>query len=96
MMFGGGLMMIFGLLIMLLLIAVPIVLIVALLGGTAGFLQNRNRSSESARGQGFVTSDMVTPSERPKVDYQNYCNHCGAGLQNGWTHCPQCGAPIGD
>ena len=22
------------------------------------------------------------------------CQHCGAGLQTGWTHCPQCGAPV--
>jgi hypothetical protein len=22
------------------------------------------------------------------------CSHCGAGVQTGWTHCPQCGAPV--
>jgi predicted amidophosphoribosyltransferase len=22
------------------------------------------------------------------------CSHCGAALQAGWSHCPQCGAPV--
>ena len=22
------------------------------------------------------------------------CAHCGAGLQTGWSHCAQCGAPL--
>jgi hypothetical protein len=40
MIFGGGLMMGIGLLFMLLIIVIPILLVVALLGGTFGFMQN--------------------------------------------------------
>jgi len=27
-------------------------------------------------------------------DGNRFCSHCGAGLHAGWTHCPQCGAPV--
>jgi len=43
MMLGGGLMMGIGLLIMLLVIGLPILLVIALLGGAAVLLQNQNR-----------------------------------------------------
>ena len=37
----------------------------------------------------------VTPSSQPATSNSpaSSCSHCGAGLQTGWTHCPQCGAP---
>jgi hypothetical protein len=83
----------FGLLMMLLLIGLPILLVVLVLGGTAGFLQNRDHSSTAVQNQSPVYHSAVNsnPLASPAA---RYCSHCGAGLQTDWTHCPQCGAPI--
>ncbi len=94
MMFGGGLMMVVGLLFLLLVIAIPIVLVVALVGGTAGFFQRQNRVSDVVQGPVYATSSPIIQSNQEGVPSARYCSHCGAGLQADWTHCPQCGAPI--
>jgi len=94
MMFGGGLMMVIGLLFLLLVIAIPIFLVIALVGGTAGFLQKQNRASDIVQRPVYVTSSPIVQSNQTGVPSTRYCSHCGAGLQADWTHCPQCGAPI--
>ena len=83
----------FGWLMMLLVIGLPILLVVLLLVGSAGFLQNRVQSSSVIQNQPpiyYSSADSI--QQAPKAD--RYCSHCGAGLQTDWTHCPQCGAPI--
>ena len=80
-------MMIFGLLFLLLVVAV---LVVGVIAGLA-WLNRTNR-----QGNPF---SMNEPSEKreqlPSSDAKRFCSHCGAGLQADWTHCPQCGAPVG-
>lgn len=77
----------FGFISMLLVIALPIVGIVALIV----WLSNANR-------QGNLFG-LNSPSEKrdqaTDPGTKRFCSHCGAGLQANWTHCPQCGAPIG-
>ena len=77
----------FGFLAMLLVFALPIIGIVALVV----WLSNANRQGNSF--------GVNTPSEKREQaagpDTKRFCSHCGAGLQADWTHCPQCGAPIG-
>ena len=94
MMLGGGLMMGIGLLFLLLLIAIPILLVIALLGGTGGFLQKQNRPADVVQKPVYATSSPVAQPGQAAVTSTRYCAHCGAGLQADWTHCPQCGAPI--
>jgi exosome complex RNA-binding protein Csl4 len=94
MMFGGGLMMVIGSLFLLLVIALPIILVVALVGGTAGFFQRQNRVSDVVQGPVYATSSPIIQSNQAGVPSTRYCSHCGAGLQADWTHCPQCGGPI--
>jgi hypothetical protein len=77
----------FGFLFMLLVIAVPIVGIVALVV----WLSNANR-------QGNPFSQNPPSEKREQAEdpgMKRFCSHCGAGLQEDWTHCPQCGAPAG-
>ena len=94
MMFGGGLMIGIGLLILLLVIGIPILLVIALLGGAAGFLQKQNHPADVVQKQLYATSSPVVQPGQAVVTPARYCAHCGAGLQADWTHCPQCGAPI--
>lgn len=85
MMVGGGLMLFFGLLFMLLVIGLPILLIVALVTGFWGLLGRRGGVATSVPGfEGPVI---------PVASFNRYCAHCGQGLHDNWTHCPQCGAP---
>lgn len=91
MMLGGGLIMGIGLL---LVIGIPILLVIALLGGTAGFLQKQNRPVDVVQKPVYVTSSPIIQPGQAGVTSARYCAHCGAGLQADWTHCPQCGAPI--
>jgi uncharacterized iron-regulated membrane protein len=76
----------FGFLAMLLVLALPIVGIVALVI----WLSNANRQRN--------LFGLNSPSERREQTTgsgaKRYCSHCGAGLQEDWTHCPQCGAPV--
>jgi len=76
----------FGLLFMLLFILIPLVGILVL----AIVLYNANR-------QGTPLSLGSSPKNREQAGFpetKRVCSHCGAGLQDEWTHCPQCGAPI--
>ena len=94
MMLGGGLMMGIGLLFILLIIVVPILLVIALIGGSFGFWQKQNQSSNVIQRPVYSTSSPVVQSAQVGAAYALYCQHCGAGLQADWTHCPQCGTPI--
>jgi len=81
-----------GWLIMLLVIGLPILLVVLLVGGAAGFLQNQTHLS-TMQNQVPVYHSAVNLSQ-VAVPPARYYSHCGAGLQADWTNCPQCGAPI--
>jgi hypothetical protein len=77
----------FGFLLMLLFILIPLAGIVVL----ALWLYNAN-----LRGNPFpVKSPSEKREQADSLDLKRFCSHCGAGLQDGWTHCPQCGAGIG-
>ena len=80
-------MMIFGFLFLLLVVAV---VVVGLIVGLAWF----NRINQ----QGNPVNVNQSPEKREQItgpDVKRFCSHCGAGLQADWTHCPQCGAPVG-
>jgi len=94
MMFGGGLMMAIGLLFMLMVVIIPILLIFVLLGGAFGLWQKQYQSADVIQRPVYSTSNPVVQSNQMGVAYTHYCQHCSAGLQADWTHCPQCGAPI--
>lgn len=94
MMLGGGLMFGMGLLIMMLVIGIPIVFVIALLGGAAGFLQKQNRPADVVQKPLYAVSTSVVQPGQAVATPARYCAHCAGGLQADWTHCPQCGAPI--
>lgn len=94
MMLGGGMMFGIGLLMMLLFIGIPVLFVIVLLGGTAGFLQKQNRPADAAQKPFYAASNPVAQPGQPVVAPTRACAHCGAGLQSGWTHCPHCGAPV--
>jgi len=94
MMLGGGLMLGMGLLIMLLVIGIPILLLIALLGGAAGSLQKQYHPADVVQKPLYAASNPVVQSAQAVVTPARYCAHCSAGLQADWIHCPQCGAPI--
>lgn len=80
-------MMIFGFLFLFLVVAV---LVVGVIAGLA-WLNRTNR-------QGNPFDVNQSSEKRVQItdpDAKRFCSHCGAGLQEDWTHCPQCGAPIG-
>ena len=77
----------FGFLLMLLFILIPLVGIVVL----AIWLYNANR-----QGTSFSQSPPAEKREQAnRSQMKRVCAHCGAGLQEEWAHCPQCGAPTG-
>jgi uncharacterized paraquat-inducible protein A len=79
-------MMIFGFLFLLLVVAV---LVVGVIAGLA-WLNRTNR-------QGNPFSVNAPSEKREQIEgpeARRFCSHCGAGLQDDWTHCPQCGAPV--
>ncbi len=80
MMFGGMFMMLFGAIALLLLIAIPVVLIVVLLA--------------RPKANGFYPSGSVVPPAQTTNVSTRTCSHCGQALQAGWSHCPNCGAPV--
>ena len=94
MMLGGVWMLGMGLLIMLLLIGIPILLLIALLGGAAGSQQKRNHPADVVQKPLYAATTPVVQPDHAVVISARYCAHCGAGLQADWIHCPQCGAPI--
>ena len=79
-MMSGGFFM-FGLvaIAMVLVIGLPIVLIVVLIWA----LTQRGKFSTAVPAPVFQSSASARS-----------CSHCGAALQAGWSHCPQCGAPV--
>ena len=85
-MFGGGLMLLFGLLFMLILLGLPILLIVAAVAGVWGLSGRRSGSVASSQGYDRPVASAAS--------FTRYCSHCGQGLQADWTHCPQCGATV--
>ncbi len=94
MMLGGGLMMGIGWLMMLTIIGIPALLIVALAGGTAGYLQRRNETVVGNQQPVTSMPSISAQHDQSAAASTQFCSHCGAGLQPDWTHCPQCGAPI--
>lgn len=74
----------FGFLFMLLVIAIPIVGIIALVI----WLSSANRQGNLFNVN--LPSDKREQAESPGP--KRFCSHCGAGLQENWSHCPQCGA----
>lgn len=76
--------MMFGLLFLILFV------VILVLGVIAGLVWlNKNNS------QGNPFSMKQSPEKREQAQdlaAKRFCSHCGAGLQEGWTHCPQCGA----
>lgn len=79
-MMTGGLFMIgFGLIAMLLVIGLPVALILVLI-----WALTRRGNSSAAVPAPIFQDNAGTRS----------CSHCGAALQEGWSHCPQCGAPV--
>ncbi len=95
MMIAGGLMIGIGILMMALVIGLPILLIFAVLGGTGSILHRQNQQVTLASNAGPVYSSG-SQAAQPDTALARYCPHCGAGVQSGWTHCPQCGAPLGE
>ncbi len=93
MMLGGGLMFGVGLLVMLVVIGLPILLVVALLGGTSGLQPTQNQPVPLLQNSPPAGNSTLTQPSQPASAPARYCSHCGAGLQADWTHCPQCGAP---
>ncbi len=81
-----------GWLMMLLVIGLPLLLVMVLVGGAAGILQDRSHVQPDGRYQPSINSSLVHPAPAPG-SYPRYCSHCGTGLHADWTHCPQCGAP---
>jgi len=79
-------MMMFG---FLLLILFGVILIVGVIAGVVWFSKN------SWQGNPFKANQATEKQEQlPSQEVKRVCSHCGAGLQEDWTHCPQCGAPI--
>ncbi len=78
---------------MALVIGIVVLIIVLVIAFSRGYFHNWEHRGSGTDGQSNMQqspSNMAQPA--PKFD--RYCSHCGAGLQSGWTHCPQCGAPI--
>ena len=80
-------MMMFGSLFILLFVGI---LFVGLVAGLAWL--NKNNSL----GNPFSVNQPPEKREQiPSPNTKRICSHCGTGLQASWTHCPQCGAPVG-
>ncbi len=82
-----------GWLMMLLVIGIPVLLIVLVVGGANGHFHMWGHPMHMMADHDHGQQSMMSNSQ-PAVKADKYCSHCGAGLQAGWTHCPQCGAPI--
>ena len=83
----------FGLLFMLAVLAIHVLLIVGLVVWMMRTNQQTNPPLPAANPQVAIPPKVVSPA--PSLSAARVCSHCGAGLQPEWTHCPQCGAPIG-
>ena len=72
----------FGWIIMLFVLGLPILLIVVLVAGAVKLFDQRPPAA-------YMPPAAATPAPAAR-----YCAHCGQGLQAGWSHCPNCGAPL--
>ena len=79
-------MMIFSFLFLLL---VVVVLCVGVIAGLAWFNKANRQGNPFNINQPSEKREQITGS-----DAKRFCSHCGTDLQEGWTHCPQCGAPV--
>lgn len=80
-------MMMFG---FLFLILFGVILVLGVIAGVAWLNKN------NGQGNPFNVNQSTEKREQiPGPDAKRFCSHCGAGLQEDWTHCPQCGAPVG-
>ena len=43
---------------------------------------------------GLTNRASVAPPITQQPTAPRACSHCGAGIQTGWSHCAQCGAPV--
>ena len=80
-------MMMFGFLFLILFV---FILIVGVIAGLAWLNKNNVQGNPVSVNQSSEKREQV-----PSPDAKRFCSHCGAGLQENWTHCPQCGAPVG-
>jgi len=80
-------MMMFGFLFLILFV---VILVVGVIAGLAWLDKNNRQWNLFSVNQ---PSDKREQVADPEV--RRFCSHCGTGLQAGWTHCPQCGAPVG-
>lgn len=85
-MFGGGVMLLFGLLFMLLVVGLPLLLIAAVVIGVWGSASRRNGS--------VYPKPVVDQPVESTAHMIRSCTHCGQGLQAEWIHCPYCGATV--
>lgn len=79
-------MMMFGFLFLILFV---VILVVGVIAGLAWLNKNN--------GPGILFSVSQSSEKQEQItgpDAKRSCSHCGAGLQVGWTHCPQCGASV--
>ncbi|PWB55497.1 MAG: hypothetical protein C3F13_04245 [Anaerolineales bacterium] len=84
----------FGWLMMLLVMVVPVLLIILMIGWATGGFQNLGKNLSSATNP-IPEHYSATKEALPLQKAERYCSHCGTGLQSDWSHCPQCGAPVG-
>lgn len=80
-------MMMFGFLFLMLFV---VILVVGVIAGLAWLNKNNRQGNPFSVNQPSEKREQI-----PGPDAKRFCSHCGAGLQDGWTHCPQCGAPVG-
>lgn len=88
-------MMAFGFLFMLAVLALPVLLIVGLVVWMMRTNQQATPPPPAARPQVTIPPQRGAPPAPVSPSAARACSHCGAGLQPDWTHCPQCGAPVG-
>ena len=80
-------MMMFGFLFLILFV---VILVVGVIAGLAWLNKNNQQGNPFSVNQPSEKREQIS-----ELDAKRFCSHCGAGLQEGWTHCPQCGAPVG-
>ncbi len=82
-----------GWFLMIMMIGLPILGVILAALVLAGVFQNRQVNPVQTQNQApmYQSPRAFNPGENQPA---RYCAHCGAGLQPGWSHCPQCGAPV--
>lgn len=64
--------------------------------GLIAFLATRNRRKPPALPSEPVPAPSAPPPAAPVTSMINSCDYCGQPLQEGWSHCPFCGAGLVD